>query len=71
MTLFKRFRKNINKGLGAVNSLLLKDLLFRKDKRVDIFLQQPEEEWLDLLESVTLTVRKDILRHIPMLQSFG
>lgn len=65
MELFKRFKKNINIGLGVANPLLLKDLLFRKDKRVQIFMEQPQEDWLEILESVTPTVRKDILRHIP------
>lgn len=64
MTLFKRLKKNINKGIGAANTLLLRDLLFRKDKRVELFMEQPEHQWLEILESVTLNVRKDILRHL-------
>jgi magnesium transporter len=65
MKLFKRFRKNLNRSLGAVNPLLLKGLLFRKDGRMQLFMEQPEDTWLEVLNSVTLGVRKDILRHIP------
>jgi magnesium transporter len=63
MKFTKRFKKNIS--LNAVNPLLLKDILFRKDQRVELFLEQPLEKRLELLDSVTSTVRRDILRHIP------
>lgn len=63
MTLFKRIKNNIN--IGAVNPLLLKDLLFRRDDRAGLFMEQPQDQWLEILESVTPSVRQDILRHIP------
>jgi len=55
---------NLNINLGAVNPLLLKDILFRKDNRIDLFMEQPLEKRLEILDSVTQTVRRDILRHI-------
>ena len=61
----KLFKRKIKLGITTVNPLLLKDLLFRKDDRVRLFLEQPEDKWDDILETVTPSVRKDILRHIP------
>lgn len=63
MDLLKRFKPKIN--LNVVNPFLLKDILFRKDKRVDLFLEQPLDQRLEILDSVTPTVRRDLLRHIP------
>ena len=63
MKLFKRIKKNI--PVNIVNPLLLKDLLFRKDDRVRIFLEQPEDKWLEILESLTPSVRRTLLRNMP------
>lgn len=65
MKFSKRLRQNINLNLNVVNPLLLKDILFRKDDRVELFLQQPVDKRLEILDSLTPTVRKDILQHIP------
>lgn len=63
MTLFKRIKKNI--PVNIVNPLLLKDLLFRKDDRVRIFLEQPEDKWLEIMDSLTPSVRQSLLRSLP------
>lgn len=59
----KRFKKNIN--LSVVSPLFLKDILFRKDNRVELFLEQPLEKRVEILGSLTSAVRRDVLRHIP------
>jgi magnesium transporter len=43
----------------------LADILFRKDKRIKLFLELSQNKRLDLIRKVTSTVRKDILTHIP------
>ncbi len=48
-----------------MNPLILTDILFRKDKRVELFLAQPLKRRIDILHSSTAVVRKDILSHIP------
>lgn len=58
----------INKTLDTLNSLNplpMADILFRKDKRVQLFLELPQEKRMELLDKVTATVKKDILSHIP------
>ncbi len=70
MKFVRKFRKNLNNNLNlnlnlSIKSLVLRDLLFRKDNRAQLFLEQPEEKRLEILEAVTLTVRRDILRNIP------
>lgn len=49
----------------GVNPIALADVLFRKDKRTELFLELPTKKRIQLLHSVTATVRKDILQHIP------
>lgn len=41
------------------------DILFKKDKRIQLFLELPQSKRTQLLRRVTATVRKDILTHIP------
>lgn len=65
MKLSKKLQKNINIGLSAVNPLVLKDILFRKEKRSEAFLSQPLEKRAEILNSLTLSVRREILRSIP------
>ncbi len=78
MKFTRRLKQNMDIKLNLnVNPLLLKDIMFRKDKRVQAYLEQPAEKRLEILESVTPNVRKDILRNIPdqdvveVLQSAG
>lgn len=61
------FRKLIKKTLQplTVNPIALADILFRKNNRTELFLQTEPEKRIDLLRSVTASVRKDILRHLP------
>jgi magnesium transporter len=56
---------DIPKSLNSINPLTLADILFRKDKRVELFLGLPQAKRIELLGKVTPTVRKDILAHIP------
>jgi magnesium transporter len=58
-----KFRKNLS-SLN-LNPVVLTDILFRKDKRKQLFLDLPQDKRIDLLRSVTKTVRKDILQHLP------
>lgn len=49
----------------SINPVLLSDVLFRKNKRVERFLELSLDKRIELLESVTRAVRRDILMHIP------
>jgi magnesium transporter len=51
--------------LGKINPVAAADVMFRKDKRAELFLASPPEKRLELLRSVTKSVRVDILQHIP------
>ncbi|MEO5627436.1 MAG: magnesium transporter [Candidatus Saccharimonadales bacterium] len=46
------------------NPVAVADIMFRKDKRVDLFLASPPDKRIELLRSVTKSVRKDILQKI-------
>lgn len=48
-----------------INPKNLADVLFRKDKRKEVFLGLPLNKRIELLHSVTKPVQKDILCHIP------
>lgn len=52
-------------SLNAVNPLLLGDVLFRKDRRTRLFMELPQDKRIELLNSLTLAVKRDILMHIP------
>jgi magnesium transporter len=61
-----KFRKiKIPKNLNVVNPVILGDLLFRKDKRVEMFLGLEPEMRIDMLNSLTRPIKRDILMHIP------
>lgn len=64
-----KFKKTIDKTLDSlnrsINPIALADILFRKDKRKELFLELDQTQRLELLNSVTNTVKKDILQHIP------
>lgn len=60
----KKLKDNLNINLSAVNPLLLKDILFRKDNRIELFLAQPLDKRIEILDGVTQAVRRDILRHV-------
>lgn len=49
----------------AINPALLGEVLFRKDKRVERFMELSLDRRIELLESLTRTVRRDILMKIP------
>jgi magnesium transporter len=48
-----------------INPVPMADIMFRKDKRTELFLASPPEKRVELLRSVTKAVRKDILQRIP------
>lgn len=56
---------NLPKTPKAVNPIALADILFRKDKRKQLFLDLPPPDRVDFLRSLTPHVRRDILMHIP------
>lgn len=58
-----KFRKKI--PTLSMNPIVLTDILFRKDTRKKLFLELPQDKRIDLLRSVTVSVRKDILQHMP------
>lgn len=61
-----KFKKiKIPKTLPALNPLILGDLLFRKDKRTETFLELQPEVRIEMLASLTRPVKRDILLHIP------
>lgn len=49
----------------AINPALLGEVLFRKDKRIERFMELSLDKRIELLESLTRTVKRDILMHIP------
>lgn len=49
----------------TINPRIFTDILFRKDKRTELFLELDEHKRIELLRSVTPHVRKDILLHVP------
>jgi len=49
----------------AINPALLGEVLFRKDKRIVRFLELSLDKRIELLNSLTRTVKRDILMHIP------
>lgn len=51
--------------LPMVNPLVMSDILFRKDKRTELFLELSHEQRIELLHSLTPKVKKDILVHVP------
>lgn len=57
---------NIPKSLNvAINPVMLADVLFRKDKRTEVFLELTVDKRVDLLNSVTRSVKRDILMRVP------
>jgi magnesium transporter len=52
-------------NLSSLNPLELADILFRKDKRIPLFLELPNNKRIELLRKATVSVRKDILTRIP------
>ncbi len=56
---------NIPNPLPSINPLILTDILFRKDKRVELFLSLSMPKRIELLNKMTRTVRKDIIQSIP------
>jgi magnesium transporter len=61
-----RLRKiKIPKQIGTINPMVLGELLFRKDKRTETFLELRPEVRVEILSSLTRPVKRDILMHIP------
>ncbi len=64
MKFSKKFKNNLGINLNVVNPLLLRDLLFKKDKRTQVFLGQPLDKQIELLDTLTPHVKQDILQRI-------
>jgi magnesium transporter len=56
---------NIPKTLSNISPIMLADFMFRKDKRLALFLELPTEKRIELLNSLTSPVKHDLLMHIP------
>lgn len=56
---------DIQKTVTSLNPLPLADILFRKNKRIGLFLELSSKKRVELIRKVTATVRRDILSHIP------
>jgi magnesium transporter len=56
---------NIKQTLNPVTTVNVADLLFRKDKRIRLFLRLEPEQRNDALRGLTQHVRRDIVMHIP------
>lgn len=48
-----------------INPKLVSDVLFHKDKRIELFLELSLDKRLELLRSLTNSVKRDILMHVP------
>lgn len=48
-----------------VNPKLVSDVLFHKDRRIELFLELPLGKRIELLRSLTNSVKRDILMHVP------
>lgn len=57
-------QQTLNSTLNSLNPLPLADIMFRKDKRIKLFLELPLERRVELIRKVTPTVKKDIISHI-------
>jgi magnesium transporter len=53
----------LTEELSSLNSV--KDILFRRDKRVELFSAAPIHERLSILHALTPRIRREILLHIP------
>jgi magnesium transporter len=54
-----------NLPINTLNPRVLTEILFRKDKRTELFLELKPHKRIELLRSLTPHVRKDILLHVP------
>lgn len=48
-----------------ISTITFADILFRKDKRTELFLQLDQAKRVELLHSLTHGVKKDVVQHIP------
>lgn len=64
MVQFRR-RKPPMLSKKSLSPKVLTEVLFRKDKRTELFLELDQHQRIELLHSVTSHVRKDILLHVP------
>jgi len=53
------------KTLNSINPITLADILFHKDKRIELFLSLEQDQRTELIQSVPNSVKKDIFQHIP------
>ncbi len=58
-----KFRKTLD-SLN-ITTITFADILFRKDKRTELFLQLDHTKRVEMLHSLTHSVKKDVVQHIP------
>lgn len=56
---------SLNTSLPRLNPKLVADVLFRKDKRIQLFVELDEQKRLELVRSVTPKVRNDLMQRAP------
>ncbi len=56
---------SLNTSLPNLNPKVFTDVLFRKDKRVQLFVELDEQKRLELVRSVTPKVRNDLMQRAP------
>jgi len=56
---------SLPKTISTINPFVQADILFRKDRRTKLFLELPHDKRVELLNSVTVPVKRDILMRIP------
>ena len=58
-------KMKLKKSLTPVHPVMFADILFRKDKRLELFMTLPLEKKIELLPTVTPHVRRDLLTRLP------
>jgi magnesium transporter len=56
---------SLNTNIPNINPKVLADILFRKDKRVDMFVELEPSRRVELIRSVTPRVRSDLMQRAP------
>lgn len=56
---------SLNTNIPNINPKVLADILFRKDKRVDMFVELEPQRRVELIRSVTPKVRSDLMQRAP------
>ena len=55
---------SINDISDSINTIL-PDIIFRYDKRLQLFLEQPLQKQIEILHKVPISVRRDLMHKMP------